>query len=202
MDVLNPTGSPAFETARLSDLAPFLEDGDDLADGVCHVATREPPQEQPEMQDDMKFAAAPAPPAALASTSPPVRQAPSSGNPCRSEIVDISPEWANCAGGSKVVVVVRGALPQDTQLQCGFAPSASSFADPDDGAARGGVVWVDALRLGDEAIRCHVPSHAPGAVAIAIAALDQAEAGNGRFVRRRHSLSPPMFMMNLSLQSS
>merc|ERR1711965_544037 len=85
------------------------------------------------------------------------------------EIIDASPEWADSAGGSKLVLVLQGALPDGERLQCGFysgSRGACVEAAMTDGAEI--VQWVDAMRLGDQAVRCNVPPHEPGPVAIAI----------------------------------
>uniref|UniRef100_A0A6U0XRL7 CG-1 domain-containing protein n=1 Tax=Rhizochromulina marina TaxID=1034831 RepID=A0A6U0XRL7_9STRA len=78
----------------------------------------------------------------------------------RCDIIDVSPEWADVSGGTKVVVVVSGKLPRPPVVESGKPPPRLLCGF--------GEVWVEAQPLGESALRCKVPPHGPGPVSVVL----------------------------------
>lgn len=93
-------------------------------------------------------------------------------------IIDVSPDWVESIGGSKLLLVLNSKLdrPNHCMLQCGFSSSVSQEAEDSEPNKQHTDLcinnwrWVEAEMLSDSVVRCHVPPHPPGPVTVVIAA--------------------------------
>jgi hypothetical protein len=123
------------------------------------------------------------------------------------EVIDLSPEWADSSGGAKLVVVVKGGSlklisqapavsnngndddDDETHLQCGFGPPPEQ--EGSSSRSSDSWVWVDATPLGDQVLKCNVPSHAPGTVCVVVAAVSSSSSSSSSSALHRRIVAGP-----------